>query len=120
MKIAVTYENGKVFQHFGHTEEFKVYEVSGDTVTDSRVISTGGNGHEALAVFLKNQGVDTLICGGIGGGARLALSQAGIALYPGVTGEADQAVESLLKGTLEYDPNTMCQHHHGEHHSCHN
>lgn len=121
MKIAVTYENGQIFQHFGHCEEFKVYEVEENKVKSSQVVGTGGNGHEALAVFLKNQGVDALICGGIGGGARIALSQAGIELYPGASGEADQAVEALLNGSLNYDPDTVCSHHHegGEAHSCH-
>lgn len=122
MKIAVTYENHEVFQHFGHCEEFKIYEVADNAVVSSKVVGTGGDGHEALAGFLRRNGVDTLICGGIGGGARNALAQAGIELYPGVTGDADAAVEALLKGELNYDPNTMCNHHHHEgegHHSCH-
>ena len=108
MKIAVTYENGQVFQHFGHTEEFKVYDTEDKKILSSQVVGTGGSGHEALAVFLKNLGVKVLICGGIGGGARTALSQAGIELYPGASGDADQAVEALLNGSLDYDPNTMC------------
>lgn len=121
MKIAVTYENHEVFQHFGHCEEFKIYEVADNAIVSSEVVGTGGDGHEALAGFLRRNGVDTLICGGIGGGARNALAQAGIELYPGVTGDADAAVEALLKGELNYDTNTMCNHHHeGEgHHSCH-
>lgn len=120
MKIAVTYENGQVFQHFGHTEEFKVYDTEDKKILSSQVVGTGGSGHEALAVFLKNLGVKVLICGGIGGGARTALAQAGIDLYPGASGDADQAVEALLNGSLDYDPNTMCSHHHedGEH-NCH-
>ena len=56
----------------------------------------------------------------VGGGARTALSQAGIELYPGASGDADQAVEALLNGSLDYDPNTMCSHHHeGGEHNCH-
>ena len=120
MKIAVTYENGQVFQHFGHCEQFKLYEVENGAVSASRVVSAGGSGHGALAGFLKAQGADTLICGGIGGGARTALAQAGIRLYPGVTGDADRAVADLLAGRLEYDPDTVCSHHHeGEEHHCH-
>ena len=120
MKIAVTYENQEVFQHFGHCEAFKIYEIADNAVGSSEVVGTGGDGHEALAGFLRRHGVDTLICGGIGGGARMALAQAGIELYPGVTGDADAAVEALLKGCLDYNPDTMCNHHHegGEHH-CH-
>ena len=120
MKIAVTYENGGVFQHFGHSEQFKIYQVEEGTVVSSEVVGTDGNGHGALAGFLKGLGVKTLICGGIGGGARNALSEAGIELYPGASGDADQAVEALLNGNLDYDPNTMCNHHHeGGEHNCH-
>ena len=119
MKIAVTYENGQVFQHFGHTAQFKVYTVEDGKVTDSRVVDTAGQGHGALAGFLNGAGADTLICGGIGGGARTALAQAGIRLYPGVTGSADAAVEALLAGRLNYDPDTVCDHHHeGAEHDC--
>ena len=122
MKIAVTYENGLVFQHFGHTQQFKLYTVENGKITSSEVVDTNGSGHGALAVFLKTHGVDTLICGGIGGGARTALAEAGIALYPGARGAADAQVEALLAGTLAYDPDTTCAHHehHGEgHEGCH-
>ena len=129
MKIAVTYENGQVFQHFGHTEQFKIYEISEGKIISSEVIDTNGSGHGALAGFLKAQGVDTLICGGIGGGARNALAEAGIQLFPGAGGNADAQVESFLAGCLNYNPNTVCSHHahgngehncggHGEVHSC--
>ena len=98
MKIAVTYENGQVFQHFGHTEQFKIYEAAEGKVVSARVVETGGSGHGALAGFLRGLGVDTLICGGIGGGARSALAEAGIQLYPGASGSADAQVEALLAG----------------------
>ncbi len=115
-KIAVTYENGQVFGHFGHTEQFKIYTVEGSTVVSSEVVPTNGSGHGTLAGFLQQRGVDTLICGGIGGGARTALAEAGIRLYPGAAGSADEAVQALLAGTLAYDPDTVCAHHapHGE------
>lgn len=116
MKIAVTYENGEVFQHFGHTECFKVYEIENGQITASTIVSTNGSGHGALADVLKKINVDTLICGGIGGGARCALDEAGIKLYGGVSGSADEAVAALLSGHLNFDPNAMCNHHHGEHH----
>ena len=126
MKIAVTHENGTVFQHFGHTESFKVYEVIDSEVKSMRVVATNGSGHGALAGFLKDLGVDTLICGGIGGGAKTALSDAGITVYPGVKGGCDKAVLDFVMGKLNYDPDTLCSHHdheHGDHdcgsHSCH-
>lgn len=120
MKLAVTYENGQVFQHFGHTEQFKVYDVEDGAIKNQEVISTNGNGHGALAGFLKDLGVSVLICGGIGGGARTALAEAGIELYPGANGNADDQVKAYLAGKLAYDPDTVCSHHHHEEgHSCH-
>lgn len=122
MKIAVTYENGQVFQHFGHTAQFKIYTVEDGNVTGSEVVDTNGSGHGALAGFLMQHGVDTLICGGIGGGAQMALARAGIKFYGGVSGMADEAVEALLGGTLNYNPNVQCSHHNHEHgagaHNC--
>ena len=67
MKIAVTYDNGEIFQHFGKTESFKVYEVEDNKVVSSEVIGSNGTGHGALAGLLAEQGVNVLICGGIGG-----------------------------------------------------
>lgn len=119
MKIAVTYENGQIFQHFGHTEQFKIYEVENGKIVKTEIVDTNGQGHGALTGFLFNGGIDTLICGGIGGGARNALAEAGIKLFPGAMGNADAQVESFLAGNLDYDPNTMCSHHsHEEGHSC--
>ncbi len=121
MKIAVTYDNGQIFQHFGHTELFKFYEIDDNKVISTAVIPTLGSGHGALAGFLSAMGVSTLICGGIGGGAQVALSQAGITLYGGVTGSADEAVQALLEGKLGYNPDVQCSHHgkgHSEEHSC--
>lgn len=121
MRIAVTYENGEIFQHFGHTEQIKVYDIENSQIVASRVIGTDGFGHGALAGFLKNNGIDVLICGGIGGGAQTALANAGIKLYGGVSGNADDAVQSLIDGNLDFNPNVMCNHHdHGENHSCGN
>lgn len=121
MKIAVTYENGQVFQHFGHCENFKLYEVEDGKVVSSEVLGSDGQGHGALATLLGANNVDVLICGGIGGGAKMALAEANIELYPGVNGEADKAVEAYLAGNLVFDPDTSCNHHHhegGEGHNC--
>ena len=115
MKIAVTYENGNIFQHFGHTEAFKIYDIEDGRIAASRVEDTNGSGHGALAGVLKEWKVDTLICGGIGAGAQIALAEAGIKLYGGASGSADAAVEALLAGKLDYNPDVQCSHH-GEHH----
>ena len=141
MKIAVTYENGEIFGHFGHTEQFKVYEIEngeifqhfGHTkafklykvengeITESKVVETMGSGHGALAGMLQILGADVLICGGIGMGAQMALCEAGIKLYGGARGNADKAVEAFLINELKYDPDAKCDHHgHGEGHTCGN
>ena len=125
MRIAVTYENGQVFQHFGRTPAFKVYDVENGAVQDSRVIDTNGTGHGALAGFLKSLAADTLICGGIGGGAQMAMANAGIRLYAGASGDADAAVQALLRGTLPEISDATCDHHEHHHeggcgsHGCH-
>lgn len=121
MKIAVTHQMGQIFQHFGHTEQFKFYDVTDGEITGIKVVNTDGKGHGALAGFLKDNGVDVLICGGIGGGAQEALAQAGIRLYGGVTGSADAAVVALLSNSLSFNPDVHCDHHdheHGEGHTC--
>lgn len=122
MRIAVTYENGEIFQHFGHTEQFKVYDVEDNKIVSSQVLDTNGSGHGALAGILQALNVDVLICGGIGGGAQMELSQAGIKLYGGVSGNADNAVNALLGGTLDFNPDVKCSHHEHEHggeaHTC--
>ncbi|WP_300749876.1 NifB/NifX family molybdenum-iron cluster-binding protein [uncultured Oscillibacter sp.] len=127
MKIAVPYENGQVFQHFGHSGQFKIYDVEDGRIAAERIAVPAGSGHGALAGFLSGLEVDTLICGGIGAGAQEALAQAGIRLYGGVTGGADEAVRALLAGTLDYSAEVRCSRHdhHGErghcgedHHGC--
>lgn len=121
MNIAVTYENGEIFQHFGHTKQFKVYKVEDNKILESKIIDSGDSGHGALAVLLADNDIDVLICGGIGGGAQNALTQASIKLYGGVSGSADDAVEALLTGSLDYNPDVKCDHHgHGHEgsHSC--
>ena len=120
MRIAVTYANEDIFQHFGHTEQFKVYDVENGAVVASQVIDTNGSGHGALASLLSGLNADALICGGIGGGAQMALAAAGIRVFGGVSGDADEAVEALLAGVLDFNPNVRCSHHdhHGADHSC--
>ena len=116
MRIAVTYENGNVFQHFGHSEQFKVYDVEDGRVVSSEVVGSDGQGHGALAGLLAGKGIDVLICGGIGGGAVNALTSAGIELCAGQSGNTDEVVEKYLKGELE-STGANCDHH-GEGHEC--
>lgn len=117
MRIAVTYEDGNIFQHFGHTEQFKIYDVEDGKIVNSQILDTNGSGHGALAGVLKAAEADVLICGGIGMGAQMALAEAGIKLYGGVQGNADEAAKALAEGNLTYDPDAKCDHHdhHGDH-----
>lgn len=119
MKIAVTFENGNVFQHFGHSEQFKIYDVSNGQIINGNIVDTNGSGHGALVGFLKKYNVDTLICGGIGNGAKQALAEAEIKLYGGVVGNADSAVNDLLQGKLKFNENVHCEHHSHNHQEGH-
>lgn len=114
MRIAVTYdENGDVFQHFGRTECFKLYDIDGGEIVGAQVKNTDGVGHEALAGWLAKQGVDVVICGGLGEGALNALKEAEIQVIPGATGSADEAVAAFLDGELEAGE-ANCDHHEEE------
>ena len=97
MRIGVTYENGEIRQ--------------------TQVVDTNGqgHGHGALSSFLTNAGVEVLICGGIGGSAQTALAAAGIWLFGGVSGNADEAVKNYIAGNLNYNPEVHCTHHEHEH-----
>lgn len=117
MRIAVTYENGEVFQHFGHTQQFKFYDIENGQITREQITDTNGQGHGALTGFLTAAKTDALICGGIGGGAQTALAEADIQLFGGVSGKADDAVRAYLAGNLGFNPNVQCDHHEHEH-SC--
>ena len=120
MKIAVPFENGMVFQHFGRSEQFKFYEVENGAVLHSEVVSTNGQGHGALVGFLVQHGANVVLCGGIGTGAQVALMQAVIQMFGGISGLADVAVSNYLSGRLVFDPDVHCTHHdHDEGHSCH-
>lgn len=116
MKVAVTYDaDGQIFQHFGHTQEIKVYNTNNTAITGSEIMFTGQNGHGSMAAFLKDLGVDVLICGGIGGGAKKALTEAGITFYPYAQGDADEAVRAYLNGTLIFDNERSCSAHAADH-----
>ena len=118
MKVAVTYENGEVFQHFGRTPQFKIYEIDNGEVKAEQVIDTGETGHGALAGFLKDLNVNVMICGGIGGGAIAAMAESGIKVYAGASGKADDVIKSCIAGTLAEIGEATCDHH--EHHGDHN
>ena len=117
-RIAVTYDNGEVFQHFGHSAQFKIYDIENNEIVKSEVIPTNCGGHGALSGFLANLGVSKLICGGIGTGAKTALAEKNIEIFGGVSGNADEKVNDFLAGRLDWDPNKVCSHHHDDGHDC--
>ena len=119
MKLAVTYDNGQVFQHFGKTQQFKIYDIQEGKVGPSLVTGTGGQGHGALAGLLRGLGISVLICGGNGPGAQDALKSLDITVIPGITGDADQAVQDFVDGKLVPNTEALCNHHHdGPAHTC--
>ncbi len=120
LRIATSYENGQIFQHFGKTKEFKIYNIEEDKIVSTEICDTNGSGHSALAGILVFNDVDVLICGGIGEGALSALLSVGIRVYPGVGGDSDTQVLKFLDGSLEFNPGASCshEHHHEEKHEC--
>ena len=118
MIIAVTYENGKVFQHFGHTKQLKIYDIEDNNIKQERIIEVNENGHGALVELLSNNEVQILICGGIGSGAKEGLEKANIKFYGGVLVDADNAVKNLLNKKLKYNENAHCEYHEHNEHSC--
>lgn len=119
MKVAVTYEKGEVFQHFGRTPQFKLYEIADGKVDSGEVIDTNGIGHGALAGSLKDFGAEAMICSGIGSGAIAAMSDAGIKVYAGASGNADDVIASYIAGALPGIGNATCDHHSHEAHGDH-
>ena len=117
--VCIDPETELIFEHFGHAEHFKLYVTEGEDTVSEEVIPAGGSGHEALSAFLSSRGVEVLICGGIGDGARTALDAAGITVYGGIRGYADAAVMALTRGVLAYNPEPTCDHHAHEEGGCH-
>ena len=120
MKIAITYdkETGNVFQHFGKTQFFKIYQIQDGKIVSSEVIDNGGNGHHELPPYLKALGIETLILGNRGQGAIDTIAASGLKEMPGITGNADNAAELFAKGELKPNFTAKCGHH-GEHNNDH-
>ena len=122
MIIAATCENEEIFQHFGHTPSFAIFEIQDGLISGMQIVPTGDSGHGALAGFLKERNVDILLCGGIGGGAQAALAEHGIKVVGGVSGNVIKAIGEYLAGELKTNPDFICSHHHQDHEhgeSCH-
>lgn len=121
MRIAIPVEGNEIFQHFGRSEAFKFYDVEDGKIVREELHDNEGSGHGALAGILQDNGVDVLICGGIGPGAQEAIRSLGIKLAGSVSGPADEAAAAYIAGTLAYEesPEHTCGHHdHEEGHTC--
>ncbi|WP_442871713.1 NifB/NifX family molybdenum-iron cluster-binding protein [Anaerocolumna sp. MB42-C2] len=115
IKIAVTVdENNNVFQHFGKSDQFKIYEICGEELVSKTTLSSNGSGHSELVTLLSAQKVNVLICGGIGMGAMEGLMEAGILVVPGANGDADVVTAAYLDGSLAEGTEANCDHH--DHH----
>ena len=109
MRIAIPYFESMIFQHFGRSKQFKVYEIENHQVLMEMIVEPEAVGHEAVADFLRAIDVRAVICGNIGQEAMRALNGAGILFYGGVSGQADDAITALVGGALAYDPNIRCE-----------
>lgn len=96
MRIAVTYENGDVFQNFAIAKQFKLFLVDEGEIFNDMVVDASGD----LLEFLAARKVDTLICGNILPDVKSALEQLNIAVFERVTGSADNAARAYLVGSL--------------------
>lgn len=113
MRISVNYDDGQIFQHFGRTEMFKIYDVENGEIVREQMLPGAAEGHGALSQQLKENNVNVAICGGLGMGMLNALEAAGIEVCANVTGDADEAVRAYLAGTLQYSKNAhACGGHH--------
>lgn len=113
MKIAVTYEDGEVFQHFGRTEQFKLYDIEDGKITGSQILGCNGASHSGVGMVLNTLGADVLICGGMGTGARNMVANMGIQLVSGITGDADSAVNMFINGKIGSNPEAGVHECHG-------
>lgn len=117
MIVAVPHLQGSVNAHFGSTREFLIATVAGDKVEQTALYQIQGmqHNHAGIAGFLREQGVEVILAGGMGAPMQQALKQAGFEVYCGVSGPVVPAVEAFARGEIEQSE-VACSHHQGEHH----
>ncbi|WP_334308253.1 NifB/NifX family molybdenum-iron cluster-binding protein [Anaerocolumna sp.] len=121
-RIAVaTDENHNVFQHFGKTQAFTIYELEGKDLKSKNTLSSNGAGHSELVTLLSENNIDVVICGGVGLHAMEGLMEAGMLVIPGAQGDVDVVTASYLDGSLQASEGPTCDHHdhENENHVCH-
>lgn len=112
MKVAVASVNKAVAEHFGHCDEFCVYEADGSEIKGSNVVKNPPHQHGFLPAFLADMGVNAVIAGGMGGSAAGMFAQRGIDVIMGASGDARTAAESYLKGELRSSGSVCNKHEH--------
>ncbi len=114
MKLAIAYENGEVFQHFGETPSYLLVDIEAGKVVSKAVHDNGEASHIALIDVLVGLGADAVVVGGLGGGAFVRLQAAGIKIYAPYFGSAEQAISDFLAGKLveANAPTHQCSCHH--------
>ena len=103
MKIAVSYKDGEIYEHFGHAKLFAIYDYEGADVTrcTKKLVEVGErHGHQAMAELMRDEHVDAVIAGNMGGEAKATLLSMGIVPIAGYAGSADDAADMLILGQL--------------------
>ncbi len=110
MKIAVASENQKIAEHFGHCRNFNIFQIENDKIVSSTSVDNPGHKPGFLPNFLHEQGVNVIIAGGMGAGAIEIFQEKGIEIIIGASGDATEAVNAYLEGTLK-STGSVCQDH---------
>ncbi len=110
MKIAVSCNGNEIWSHFGHCENFMIYDVEGKAIQTETSVENPGHKPGFLPNFLADMGVQVIISGGMGGGAVDIFNERGVEVVLGAQGLAKAAVEAYLNGELE-STGSICDHH---------
>ena len=114
MKIAVACMGTQVAGHFGHCENFRLFDVENNNIITEESIMNPGHRPGFLPNFLGDKGVNVIIAGGMGGGAVEIFNERGITVIVGAEGAARAAVEAYLAGNL-HSTGSVCQEHEHSH-----
>lgn len=116
MRIAVASEGERVTEHFGHCEGFIIFDVENNEIVKSEAIANPGHKPGFLPNFLADRGVNVMISGGMGGGAVEIFNQRNVEVIVGAAGNARDAAEAYLNGSLK-STGSIC-HEHQHHDEC--
>jgi predicted Fe-Mo cluster-binding NifX family protein len=109
MLIAVAREGNMVCQHFGHCENFALYD------TDTKEWKAVANpGHEpgVLPGFVAKLGAKVVIAGGMGGRAQDLFNAEGIQIFVGASGTVEETIQKYERGDLVSTGSVCAEHEH--------